>query len=156
MLKQKELLIIASLRRNSRQSLTQISKAIHIPISTIFDTLRMHEKTLIRKHTSLIDFSKLGYNTRAAIAIKTENKHKESLKSFLVKHPNVNSLYKTSNDHDFLIEAIFRNIKDMDDFIEKIANGFEIIKKETYYIVDDIKREEFFSDPNHSNFIHEK
>ena len=156
MLKQKELLILASLRKDARQSLTQISKDLNIPISTIFDTLRMHERTLIRKHTSLIDFSQLGFNTKATIAVKTEIKNRESLKQFLVKHPNVNSLYKTSSDNDFLIEAIFRNINDMENFIETISNGFEIIKKETYYIVDDIKREEFFSDPELLNVINEK
>lgn len=148
MLNQKELMIIASLRKNSRQSLTEMSKAIHIPISTIFEKLRMHEKTIIRKHTSLVDFSQLGFNTRAAIVIKAEKKDREALKEFLTKQPNVNSLYKTNSDFDFLIDAIFKDLKDLEKFMEIIDDKFEITEKKTYYIIDDIKREGFFSDPN--------
>lgn len=153
MLKEKELLVISSLRKNSRQSLTDMSKAIHIPISTIFDILKMHEKSLIKKHTSLVDFSRLGFNTRAAIVIKTEKANRETLKCFLAQHPHVNSLYQTNSDYDFLIDAIFRNIKDLEKFIETIDDRFKIIEKKTYYIVDDIKGEEFFSDPNLLNII---
>lgn len=155
MLKQKELLIIASLRKNSRQSLTEISKVIHIPISTIFDKLRMYEKTVIRKHTSLVDFSQLGFNTRASIVIKTKNEDRAGLKNFLIGHPNVNSIYKTTSDYDFLIDAVFRNIKDLEDFIETMGGRFTITEKKTFYLVDDIKREGFLSDPKLLNVIYE-
>lgn len=153
MLKQKELLIIASLRKNSRQSLTDMSKATNIPISTILHKLKIHEKTIIKKHTSVVDFPQLGFNTRATIVIRAGKKDKEALKSFLINHPNINSACKTNSDYDFLIDAIFRNIKDLENFVEIMDNKFEIIEKKTYYIVDDLKREEFFSDHNSLDMV---
>ncbi|MBR9691938.1 winged helix-turn-helix transcriptional regulator, partial [Candidatus Woesearchaeota archaeon] len=68
----KDLKIIAYLRQNARMPLTKMSRKTQIPVSTIFDRLKMNENSLIVKHTSLLDFSKLGYNTRANITLKVD------------------------------------------------------------------------------------
>ena len=60
----KDLLIVSHLRRDGRTSLTELSKKTRIPISTIFDRLKQNKNNFIKKHTALIDFAKLGYNTR--------------------------------------------------------------------------------------------
>ena len=79
----KDLLILSNLRKNARMSLTNMSKSTHIPISTIFDRLKLHESGLIKKHTSLIDFEKLGFNTRANVCIKVDKEKREEIKEYL-------------------------------------------------------------------------
>lgn len=147
MLKQKELLIIASLRKNSRQSLTDMSKRINIPISTIFDRLRIHERTIIRKHTSIIDFSKLGYNLKTKIVIKVHNDDKMALKTLLMKHQSINSVYKLGDGFDFMVEGIFESLKELEDFSDLLDNQLRIENKKIYYVIEDMKREEFLADP---------
>ena len=71
MIDKKEMQVIAALRKNSRASLAKISKEIKVAKSTVFDRIKRHESGLIQKHTSLIDFRRLGYNARVFIAIKT-------------------------------------------------------------------------------------
>jgi DNA-binding Lrp family transcriptional regulator len=143
----KELLIMTLLRKNSRESLTQMSRISNIPISTIYDKIKANEQSIIKKHTCILDFAKLGFNSRASLSIKTINSKKEELKSYLLKHPNVNTIYKINNGFDFWIECIFKNIKDLEDFIEYMEHKFGI-KRQIYYIIDDIKREAFMSDPD--------
>lgn len=145
---QKDLKIITYLRQNARMPLTKMSKKIQVPVSTIFDRLKLNENNLIVKHTCLLDFSKLGYSVRANILIRVDREDKEALKEFIVKNQSINSVYKINNGFDFMIEGIFKQIKDVEDFIESLENKFKIIDKKEFFIVEDLKREEFMSNPN--------
>ena len=143
---QKDILLISNLRNNARETLTRISKRTNIPISTIYDKLKSYERNLIRKHTSLLDFNKLGFNARANIMIKVERSVRDEIKDYLIKHQNVNSVYKINNGFDFLVEGIFKHMKDLEDFMENLEDKFEIKNKQIHYIIEDIKRESFMSD----------
>ena len=116
----KDLKIISHLRQNARMPLTKMSKKTQIPVSTIFDRLKLNEDNLIIKHTSLLDFSKLGYNTRANIMLTVDREDKEALKEFLINNQSVNSVYKVNNGFDFMVEGIFKQIKDMEEFMESV------------------------------------
>ncbi|RMF54740.1 Lrp/AsnC family transcriptional regulator, partial [Candidatus Woesearchaeota archaeon] len=143
----KDLLLLTEFRRNSRETLTRISRKTKVPVSTIYDKLKFYEGNLIRKHTTLIDFTKLGFNTKAKVCIKVERELRDELKNFLIKNHNVNSVYKINNGFDFLVEVITRQIKDLEDFIELLEQKFPVKDHKVYYVIDDIKREGFLSNP---------
>lgn len=143
----KDLLIIAHLRKNARQRITSMSKKIQMPVSTIFDRIKVQENNVIKKHTTLLDYSKLGFNARANIIVKVDRNQRDELQEFLMKNWNVNSLAKINNGYDFLAEVIFKNIKDAEDFLENIEDKFKIKSKQVYYIIDELKKEEFLADP---------
>ena len=145
MLPKKDLLILTELRTNSRETLTTISKHTSIPISTIFDKIKCYHGNLIKKHTTLIDFSKLGFNARANIMVKVDRDAREEARNFLINHQNVNSIYKISNGFDFLIEGIFKNVKDSEDFLDYFESKFRLEQVEVHYIVEDIKQETFMN-----------
>lgn len=147
MMNKKDILIISNLRIDARMPLTKMSRRTNIPVSTIFDRLKINENGLIKKHTCILDFSKLGYNVRANIAFKVETKDRESLKEYLLKHESANSVYKINNGFDFMIEGVFREIREMEDFIEDLEKRFRILDKRSFYIIEDLKREEFLSKP---------
>jgi DNA-binding Lrp family transcriptional regulator len=130
-----------------------MSRKTRIPVSTLYDKIKVHENELITKHTTLIEFGKLGFNTRAKIIIKVRKQDREELKNYLIKNPCLNSVYKINNGFDFLIEAIFRNIKEMEDFMEEMEEKFTIKSKQVFYIVDDLKREGFLSNPENIDLV---
>lgn len=146
-MKKKDLMLLANLRANARATLTSISKKVQMPISTIFDRLKSHQDGVIKKHTTLVDFSKLGYKTRAHLTVKVNKSDREKLRSYLGKHFNVNTVYKINNGYDFLAEVIFKELKQMEDFVEELEEKFKIRGKNIFYIIEDIKRENFLSDP---------
>jgi len=144
MLKRKDLLILSYLRSNARQRLTSISRRTHIPVTTIYDNVRRYEKRFIIKHASLIDFRKLGFNVKTNIALKVSGSRAELL-SYLQEHPNVNSLYRTDSDYDVLVELVFRESKEVDEFLQGIRGRFQLDKSMVLNVTDDLKREEFMS-----------
>jgi Lrp/AsnC family transcriptional regulator, leucine-responsive regulatory protein len=147
-MKKKDLMIVSMLRKNARESLTNMSKRTKVPISTIYERLKSCNKGIITKFTSLIDFSQLGYATRANIMIKVHKNSKNALKEYLLKHQQTNSLYKINNGFDFLVEGVFQHLQELEDFLECIEDKFEIQNKQVHYIIDDIKRESFMAEPS--------
>ncbi|HLC85723.1 MAG TPA: Lrp/AsnC family transcriptional regulator [Candidatus Nanoarchaeia archaeon] len=149
MLDKKELIILAKLRENSRESLTRMSRKISIPVSTIYEKLKNYEKTVIKKHTSLLDFNKLGFGTRATIILKSKKENRENLKQFLLENKYVNSFYKINNGYDFMIETVFRELKEVENFVEELENNYGVEEKLVYYIVEELKKEAFLSNADY-------
>lgn len=147
MIPEKDWQIVSHLRQDARQTLTEMSKKTKIPISTIYDRLKQFQSDLITKHTSLIDFAKIGFTARAQIIIKVAKEEREALKEYLVKHMNINNVYKINNNFDFMAEAVFRHIKDLEDFLDDMEDKFKIKTKMVFYIIEDVKRESFLSEP---------
>ncbi len=146
MLDKKYLLIVSHMRQNARKNLTKISRETGIPVSTIFEKLRKNENSLIKKHTALIDFAKAGFNVRVKMIIKADNKTKEELKKFLTVAPEINSVYKINNGYDYLVEAIFEDMKEANDFFEKLDSMVK--SKQEFYVLEEIKQESFMADPS--------
>lgn len=134
-------MILKHLRNNARKTLTSISKETGIPTSTVFDRLRAHEKGVIKKYTSIVDFPKLGYNIRAKIML--EAKDKENILAFLLMSPYINSLYRISGRFDFLADCIFKDMKELYAFLDELEK-FDI-RKEFHHVINEIKREDFLS-----------
>ncbi len=148
MVTKKDLMVLSCLRQNARETLTQMSRRIKMPISTIYDRLKFQERDLIKRHTTLLDFSRLGFSTRVHMALRVERTGRQGVESYLRSHPHINSLYKINNGYDFLIECIFKHLKDLQEFVEDIEERFPVIEKQLFYIVEDIKREAFLADPS--------
>lgn len=147
-MKEKDFKMISYLRADARMPLTKMSKKTNIPVSTLFDRLRANENDIIMKHTALLNFTKLGYHTRANVALRVDKEDKDRLREYLMKHQMINSLYKINNGFDFMIEAVFVHVKDLEEFLSDLDKRFNIMDKKSFFIIEDLKREEFMADPS--------
>jgi DNA-binding Lrp family transcriptional regulator len=144
---QRDLTVISCLRRNARETLTAMSRKTGIPVSTLFDSIRHLEQGHIMKHAAIVDFARLGFSTRANIVLKVNRKDRDALRNYLVKNSFVNCAYKINNGYDFMAEVIFRNMAELEDFLGTLEEKFRIVDRHVYYVIDDIKKEEFLASP---------
>jgi DNA-binding Lrp family transcriptional regulator len=151
-IKRKDMLLMTHLRRNARENLTRISKLTHIPVSTVFDRLREFEKGLIQKHTTLLDFRRLGFDIRVNMLFKVSKDMRDSLRDFLMSNENVNSLFKVNNGYDYLVEAVFRDMNDLQRFTD-LLDKFRIESRQELFVLEDLKREGFMSDEVHTRLL---
>jgi len=149
----KTLLVLSYLRDNARMKLTTLSRKTGIPVSTIFDHMK-DRSPLMTKYTTLIDFGKLGFATRAQIIIKLAKEQREQFREFILSHKSINSAYRINNGYDYLLEGIFRNLKELEEFLETMEEQYPLKTKQVYYIIDDLKREQFLSDPSYLEMEH--
>ncbi len=142
----KGILLLSIFRKSARKNLTKISRATGIPVSTIHEKLKRYEQDIIKKHTALIDFSKLGFDLRVNLILKVAIQNRGRLKEFLEKNQHVNSLYRLGNGFDFLAECVFRHMRGLNDFLEDLEE-FKVKQMKEFYILDEIKKEDFMTDP---------
>ncbi len=133
---EKEMLMI--LRDNSRISLTKIANKLNIDIRKAFELKNLFENKIIKKYSSLIDFEKLGYAVNVNFILKTEKN--DLLEGFLINHENVNNLYRTKEG--FITETIFKNMKEFNEFNEKL-DYFNLKEKNFHPVIKEIAREKF-------------
>jgi len=141
----KDMALLYALRANARLTLTQISRKTRIPISTLHDRLKTQEKNIIHKYATLIDFTKLGFHTRVHLQIKANPQKKALLLSYLTNHEQVNCLYKIAHGFDFFVEAIFKQVNEVEAFIETLQEDYAVVDYHAHYITKDIKRESFLA-----------
>lgn len=139
--------LIAHLRQNGRIRLTTLSRKIQMPVSTIFDKMKAYEGGLLERHTVLLNTAEMGYSTKAFALLKCHKDKKQALQERLCKEPHVNGLFRINNGWDFITECVFKDMKDMEEFFERLETEFKIGKKEVHYLIEDLRREAFFSDP---------
>lgn len=147
MLAKEHLQIIAELRKDARQSLVEVSKQTGIPHSTIHQRVREYEGQVIKKHTPLLNFRKIGFYAHAFLLLKTKSEYKEAILANLLQHKNLNSIYRVDSGFDFLIECIFRDAGEQKDFMNSLSDhfGVDALKIE---VLDSLMQENFLTDMN--------
>ena len=141
MKKTKYINIIKCLRSNSRESLTSIAKKTNSPVSTASDRLKATEQRYVIKHTSLIDFEKLGYKLRSHILVKSNN---DRMNKFIERNSNINSAFGIEGKYDLFLDCIFKHDIEFGQFIQELEM-MPIECKEIYFINDELKREAFLN-----------
>lgn len=142
----KELLILSLFREDGRKNLTTISKKTGVPISTLFERLKTYKEGPIKKFTTLLDFKHLGYNFCVTMMLKVDKERREEVISRIINDEHINSAFRINNGYDFMIEGIFKTIGEYEHFIEKL-DDLKIKKRQEHYILNEIKREAFLSNP---------
>ena len=140
--------ILSRLRKNSRASVTQISRDIDAPVSTVFDRIKKLEDDYVIKHTSLLNHPCIRYHMRVSMVLRADKK--SELRQFLMNRKEVNSLYLIERG-DLMCECIFRDMKELSEFSEKL-DDFDLLDKKEIHVVEDLKNEEFLTEEEHFQF----
>ncbi len=146
MLNNKELVILSHFRENARKNLTRISRETKIPVSTIFDKMKKYEGDVVKRYTTLLDFSKLGYDVRVTLVLRVPKEKREEFEHFISRSESINSAFRINNGYDYSVELVLKNMREFHEFSEVLESKFKITSKQEYYILEDIKREAFLTD----------
>jgi DNA-binding Lrp family transcriptional regulator len=75
--------------------------------------------------------------------LKTKKEFRDALQDYLKHHKSINTVYRVNSGFDFMVEAVFRDLKEGNDFIEELSEKFEIEQSHTLHIIEEIKKEGF-------------
>ncbi|MEM4511534.1 MAG: Lrp/AsnC family transcriptional regulator [Nanopusillaceae archaeon] len=121
--------ILEFLEENSRIKNTKIAKALGLTEAAIRKRIeKLIKNNIIRKFTIVVDYKAFGYKN-CIIGINVQkNKIFDVIKNIL-KTKKIKSLYISIGDHDILLEFVYKNQKDLENFIEilKKIEGVENI-----------------------------
>ena len=135
--------IIRSLARNSRITLSQMSKEISVPDATISNRLKKLEKSVIKQYTLIIDPDELGLTVTAIIIIQTESEKHENVKNELSKLKEVSEVYSVSGEYDLLIKVWAHSIEELNEIMNSKVRSVDGVEDLTEMIVMERVKEGF-------------
>ena len=99
--------ILMKLKENARQSASDISKEIHLSVSTVIDRIRKMESSgVIESYTVITDEKKTGNDVTALMEISLEHpRYNELFIENIKKNPNIISCYYLTGEFDYLLKS---------------------------------------------------
>ncbi len=127
--------IIRALVKNSRITLSQMSKEINVPDATISNRLKKLEKNVIKQYTLMLDPNELGLKVTAIIIIQTESEKHENVKNELSKLEEVSEVYSVSGEYDILIKVWAYSIEELNRIMNSKVRSVDGVEDLTEMIV---------------------
>ncbi len=134
--------ILRSLIKNSRISLSQMSKEIDVPDATISNRLKKLENEVIKHYTVILDWQKIGLDITTIIIIQTESELHEFVKEELSKLDEVSEVYSVSGEYDILIKVWVPNIEELNKLMNSKIRSIDGVEDLTEMIVMERVKEE--------------
>lgn len=136
-----DLQIITELKKNARQTASDISKTIHLSVSTVIERIRKMEKNgLIESYTVITNDTAIGNDITVLMEISME--HPRFNGDFIEKvhsHPNIIACYYLTGEYDFLLKICCRS----SDHLEQIHNSIKdcpgVRLTRTHYVLRTVK-----------------
>ena len=103
--------ILSILKKNARIKASDISKEIHLSVSTVIERIRKLENSgIIESYTIITDEHKMGNDLTALMEISlTHPRFNDSFIEKIMEHPNIISCYYLTGDFDYLVKICCRS-----------------------------------------------
>ena len=125
-----------------------ISVAKLLTVTSLTTKVILETTKKIKKH----------YGIRTGKLTKVKQKkfeREEKIRETLLKNKSINSCYKINNGYDYLVEGVFKEITHVQHFIEELETKLDIEEKQVFYILEDLRKEDFLSSPEYIKLVGE-
>lgn len=124
-MKQKEKEIVCWLR-NGERNISAIARSLELPISTAADRIKKIKEKYVIKHSSLLDYNKIGYFVNVFLVIKIDAEQRPQFLDFLKIQNCVNSIYSVDSGYNFLVELVCKDNMELINWIETLRKNFSL------------------------------
>jgi DNA-binding Lrp family transcriptional regulator len=146
MINKKDELILKELKKNSRETATNISKKLNIPRVTIHDRIqKMIQNKIIKNFTVIPDYKKINLGCKVFIFASFKPDSDVSQKELAKKISKINGIYEVdiiSGEYDLLLKARGSSLDDIGKLVvEKLRQIKGVERTLTFACFDTIKEE---------------
>ncbi len=79
-------------------------------------------------------------------------KDKERFETYMTEHYLVNSVFRINNGYDYLVEAVFRNMRELTEFVQALEK-YHVKEHKEFFVLEDLKREAFLTTDTHVKML---
>ncbi len=133
--------ILNELRENARQTASEISKNIHLSVSTVIERIRKMEKSgVIRQYTVITGDSNLGNDISVLMEIAIEHpKYIDSFIEAVSGNPNIIACYYLTGEFDFMLKICCRSSEELEQIHKAIKDLEGVRFTKTHYVLRTVK-----------------
>ncbi|MCK0471039.1 Lrp/AsnC family transcriptional regulator [Halalkalibacter sp. APA_J-10(15)] len=113
--------IIDELNRNSRLSMSELGRRVHLSSPSVTERVRQMESFgIIKNYTLELDYHQLGLPIQCIVEATVKNGDYEAFKRFIQTLPNIDFCYRIAGDACFMLKIHFENFSQAEKFIEEV------------------------------------
>ena len=133
--------IISELRNNARQTASDISKSIHLSVSTVIERIRKMEKSgLIKSYTVITNDHKLGNDITVLMEVSMEHpRFNDDFINRINEHPNIIACYYLTGEFDFMLKICCRSSEHLEQIHNQIKDCPGVRLTRTHYVLRTVK-----------------
>ncbi len=133
--------ILNELKKNARQTASEISKTIHLSVSTVIERIRKMEKSgLIESYTVVTDEHKLGNDITILMEVCMEHpKYNDEFIAQIDADPNIIACYYLTGEFDFLLKICCRSTEHLEQIHNRIKDCDGVRLTRTHYVLRTFK-----------------
>lgn len=110
--------LIASLEKNARISLNQLSKEVFLtPPAVAMRLEKLEQHGVITGYHAEVNLQKLGYSITAFVELTMEPEEREAFTAFVEQCPSVLECYHVAGAYSMLIKVCFPTPMELDAFV---------------------------------------
>ncbi len=115
--------IIKKLLEHGRKSYSEIAEELNVTEATIRKRVKkMKKEGIIKKFTVVVNPEKIGYKIRAIIGFDIDEKYYTDIILRLESREEIINLMTATGDHMVLLEAWFKDIRDLHNFEQELSS----------------------------------
>lgn len=129
--------ILCKLRENARQSASDISKDIHLSVSTVIDRIRKMESAgVIKSYAVITDDHKIGKDVTALMEISLEHpRYNEQFIENVQRNQDIISCYYLTGEFDYLLKIVCRSSEHLEKIHHWIKDQVGVRQTRTHYVL---------------------
>ena len=133
--------IIQELRKNARQTASEISKTIHLSVSTVIERIRKLEKSgLIEAYTVITNDHKAGNDITVLMEVGMEHpRYNDDFIRVIKEHPNIIACYYLTGEFDYMLKICCRSSEHLEHIHNQIKDCSGVRLTRTHYVLRTVK-----------------
>lgn len=113
--------ILKELNENSRISMSELGRKIKLSSPSVTERVRQMESFgFIKKYTTVIDYTKLGFPIQCIIEVTVKNGDYNRFKNYIENFSNLEFCYRIAGNACYLLKMHFVSFSEVEDFINAI------------------------------------
>ena len=120
-----DVLILAELQRDSRQTVQQLAAAVGLSSTPCWKRVKELEASgVVRGYTALVDREKVGLSLAVLAEVNLTRHSEDEVRRFekeVAASPQIVSCYATTGQADYVIKVLVPDIKSYESFLHEVA-----------------------------------
>lgn len=133
--------ILEILKNNGRERASEISKEVHLTVSTVIERIKkMEQNGIIKGYTVITDDPRVGNDVTVIIEVSLEHpKYEDAFIESISTHPNIIACYYLTGEFDYTLKVTCRSSHHLEEIHRWIKDRPGIRKTRTHYVLRTVK-----------------
>lgn len=129
--------ILSLLKQNAREKASEISRAVHLSVSSVIERIRKLESSgVIQSYTIITDEALTGNDLTALMEISLEHpRFTESFVSYVHDNPHIVSCYYLTGEFDYMLKICCHSSRDLEEIHREIKQQDGVRMTRTHYVL---------------------